>query len=206
MKIAIIGGSGKLGLGFVARLLQTSHEVVIGSRELAKAQEAAATVQNRAKPMSNMDAAAWCELAIVTVPYSAHRAILSPLRENLRGKIIIDTTVPLNPDNFFLIATESGTSAAEETNALLDHARVFGAFQTISHRILRQTDRVEDVLVAGMAEGKAEVMQLVRDLNLHPIDVGPLPASGLLERMTVLLISINKQNKVKESGLKVTGV
>ena len=38
MKIAIIGGTGKLGLGFVSRFRNTAHECAIGSRDLAKAQ------------------------------------------------------------------------------------------------------------------------------------------------------------------------
>jgi len=62
------------------------------------------------------------------------------------------------------------------------------------------------VLVAGGENGKQQVMQLIREMKLRPIDAGPLEAARLLERMTALLISINKQNKVKESGLKVTGV
>ena len=79
-------------------------------------------------------------------------------------------------------------------------------YWAISHRILRIVDRVEDVLVAGTSERKDEVLQLLRDLRLRPIDAGPLEAARLLECMTALLLSINKQNKVKEAGLKVTGL
>ncbi len=206
MKIAIIGGTGKLGLGFVSRLRHTSHECAIGSRDLAKAEAAVASIENSAKAMTNTDAAAWCDVAVLTIPYSAHCAILEPLRTGLRGKIVIDATVPLNPQNLFRMATESGTSAAEETLTLLDGAMVFASFHTISHRILRKADDVEDVLVAGPAERKPDVLELIREMNLHPIDAGPVEAARLLENMTALLISINKQNKVKESGLKITGI
>src|SRR5438045_548212 len=105
MKIAIIGGTGKLGMGFLARLQLTPHEVAVGSRDASKG-------------MLDGDAAAWCDAALVTVPYAAHRAIVSPLKDALRGKVVIDTTVPINPENFFRITTESGNSAAEETNAM----------------------------------------------------------------------------------------
>src|SRR5215471_962656 len=155
--------------------------------------------------MTNDDSEAWCDTAILTIPYSAHRSIIAPLKQALTGKMVIDATVPLNYENIFKIVTESGKSAAEETQELLESAAVFGAFQTISHRILRKTDQVQDVLVAGNPARKTAVMQLIRDMNLRPIDAGPLEAAGLLERMTALMISINKQNKVKESGLKVTG-
>jgi NADPH-dependent F420 reductase len=206
MKIAIIGGTGKLGLGLAARLVQSSHEAAIGSRDVQKAEQAAAGLDERVRGMSNIDAANWCDAAVLTLPYNAHQATLESLREALRLKIVIDATVPLDFNNLFRPATKSGNSAAEETNALLGDAKVFAAFQTISHRILRIVDRVEDVLVAGTSERKDEVLQLLRDLRLRPIDAGPLEAARLLECMTALLLSINKQNKVKEAGLKVTGL
>jgi NADPH-dependent F420 reductase len=206
MKIAIIGGTGKLGLGFVSRLQNTAHECAIGSRDHDKAQAAAASLAQPPAAFTNNGAAAWCELAVLTIPYAAHRVLIEPLQANLRGKIVIDATVPLNPQNLFRPSTESGTSAAEETSALLADAQVFGGFHTISHRILRQAGHSEDVLIAGSSQRKAEVMQFIRDLTLHPVDAGPIEASRLLESMTALLISINRQNKVKESGLKIIGI
>ena len=43
-------------------------------------------------------------------------------------------------------------------------------------------------------------------MGLRPIDAGSLEIAGHLERMTVLLLSINKANNIKESGIKITGV
>jgi len=63
-----------------------------------------------------------------------------------------------------------------------------------------------DVLLAGAAKRKAEVMELIRNMGLRPIDAGPVEVAGHLERMTALLLSINKANKVKESGIKITGI
>src|SRR5262249_12784739 len=108
--------------------------------------------------------------------------------------------------NIFQIKTTSGKSAAEETAATVKGAGVFAAFQTISHRVLRQPDASHDVLVAGGPAGKADVLDLIRSLGLHPIDAGPLEIAGHLERMTLLLLSINKANHIKESGIKITGV
>jgi predicted dinucleotide-binding enzyme len=43
-------------------------------------------------------------------------------------------------------------------------------------------------------------------MSLQPIDAGPLAVAAHLERLTVLLLSINKANRVKESGIKITGI
>ncbi len=206
MKIAILGGTGKLGLGFAGRLVRTGHDVAIGSRDQAKAGEAAAAIGGGVLAMTNSASAAWCGVALVSIPYAGHRALLEPLRNELRGKIVIDATVPIDPANMLQIKTESGKSAAEETASFAEGASVYAAFQTVSHRILQQPGVLHDVLVAGGAERKSEVMDLIRSMGLRPVNAGPIEVAGHLERMTVLLLSINKANKVKESGIKITGI
>ena len=206
MNIAILGGTGKLGLAFAVRLTQTGHAVAIGSRDAAKAQEAARTAGQHVSGMTNAGAAAWCDLAFVSVPYAGHRALLESLRAELRGKIIIDATVPIDPANILQVKTETGRSAAEETAAMVEGAEVYAAFQTVSHRILGQAGVSHDVLVAGGPSRKPEVMELVRSMELRPINAGPLEVAGHIEHLTVLLLSINKANKVKESGIKITGI
>ena len=206
MKIAILGGTGKLGLGLAVRLSQTGHDVTIGSRQAGKAEEAAKAAGAAVRGVTNGEAAAWCDIAVLSVPYASHRTVLEPLKDQLRAKVIIDATVPIDPANLLQIKTESGTSAAEETAAIIGSPHVFAAFQTISHRVLRHAGLSHDVLVAGGAERKSEVMELIRSMALRPIDAGPIEVAGHLERMTVLLLSVNKANKVKESGIQITGI
>jgi NADPH-dependent F420 reductase len=205
MKIAILGGTGKLGIAFALRLSQSGHEVTIGSRDAVKAEEAAKTIPG-IRGVTNSDAAFGCDAALVSVPYAGHGALFESLKDSLRGKIIIDATVPIDPANMLQIKTQSGKSAAEEAASLVPGADVFAAFQTVSHRVLRQRELTHDVLVAGSASRKGEVMELVRTMGLHPIDAGLIEVAGHLERMTVLLLSINKANRVKESGIKITGI
>src|SRR4051812_19489830 len=138
MKIAILGGSGKLGSGLAFRLVETGHEVTIGSRDRAKAQKAAAEAGERGMGGTNDEAASWCDLAFVSVPYSSHSALMETLREGLRGKIIIDATVPIDPSDILQVKTESGKSAAEETMSIVSGADVYAAFQTVSHHVLRE--------------------------------------------------------------------
>jgi len=206
MKVGILGGTGKLGLALANRLYRNGLAVTIGSRDSAKAVEAAKSISDEIPGAPNLEAAAWCDVAFISVPYSGHRALLGPLKHELKSKIIVDATVPIDPSNILRIKTESGTSAAEETSTIIPEADTFAAFHTISHRILRNLDASQEVLVAGGAHRKAEVMDLIRSIRLTPIDAGPIEVAGHLEHLTVLLLSINKANKVKESGIKITGI
>src|SRR5919198_5404920 len=128
MNIAVLGGTGKLGLAFAARAHHTGHDVVIGSRDAAKADEAAKKIGAGIRGMTNAAAAAWAAVAFVSVPYAAHRALLESLRVQLGGKIVIDATVSLDPMNLLQIKTESGRSAAEEASEILEGVQVFAAF------------------------------------------------------------------------------
>jgi NADPH-dependent F420 reductase len=205
MKIAILGGTGKLGLAFAVRLSE-KHEVALGSRDESRAREAAQLVGGRAAGMTNAEAAAWCELSLVAVPYNGHHTLIEPLTSQLRDKAVVDATVPIDPGNLLQIKTASGRSAAEETASLLADTEVYAAFHTISHRLLRQAGVTHDVLVAGAGRHKSQVMEVIRSMDLRPVDAGPLEVAGHIERMTVLLLSVNKANKVKESGIHITGV
>jgi 8-hydroxy-5-deazaflavin:NADPH oxidoreductase len=206
MNIAIFGGTGKLGKALAMRLHHSGHHIALGSRDRAKAAEAAAEIGGDVLADTNETAAAWCEWAVISVPYSGHRALLESVKGNLGGKVVIDATVPIDPGNLLQIKTESGKSAAEETAAMLSDADVFAAFHTISHRVVRQIGLSHDVLVAGAPHRKGEVLDFIRSLQLRPIDAGPIEIAGHLERMTTLLLSINKANKVKESGIHITGI
>jgi predicted dinucleotide-binding enzyme len=53
---------------------------------------------------------------------------------------------------------------------------------------------------------KADVMDLIRSMKLNPVNAGPIEAAGHIERLTALQLSINKANKAKESGIKITGI
>ncbi len=47
--------------------------------------------------MCNLEAAQKADIVALTVPYAAHRTTLESVKEALKGKILIDVTVPLVP-------------------------------------------------------------------------------------------------------------
>src|SRR5258706_13597696 len=99
-KFAIIGGAGELGFGLALRWAQAGADVVIGSRDAAKAQEAAARVKT-AVPSANVagfdspTAAAQANIVVLAVPFSAQAGILKSIKPGLKHTILVDTSVPL---------------------------------------------------------------------------------------------------------------
>lgn len=213
--IAVLGGTGHEGSGLAYRWAHSGYEVIIGSRSLEKAQNAAAELnallgRNAVRGMLNADAAAAADIVVLTVPYAAHRATLESVREQVQGKILVDVTVPLQPPNITVVALPPGRSAAEEAQALLGpNVRVVSAFQNVSATHLKDLGHPVDcdVLVCGDdAEAKAQVIALAQAAGMRGIDAGPLANAIVAESLTPVLVGINKRYKVKGAGIRITGI
>ena len=100
--IAILGGTGDLGTGLAQRWSRAGYPVVIGSREVAKAESALADLRRRhpettARAATNAAAAQAADIVVLTVPAAHQIATLASVRASLAGKILVDVTVPLVP-------------------------------------------------------------------------------------------------------------
>jgi NADPH-dependent F420 reductase len=213
LTLAILGGTGREGGGLAYRWAKAGYHVVIGSRKQEKAERAAEAVNARleqpsVRGMTNDQAAADCDIAVLTVPYAAHRDTLESLREPLRGKIVIDVTVPIDPQDPFRVSVPPEGSAAQEAQGILgDSAPVVAAFQNVSHSHLREDGPVPcDVLVCGDdEEAKAQVLRLVAAAGLVGWDAGALRNAVAVEGLSPILLGINRRHKVKSAGLRITG-
>ena len=215
--IGIIGGTGKEGKGLAYRWVQAGHHVIIGSRQAEKAQGAVDELKAllddsgaRLEGMENSAAVAACEIAVVTVPYSAHRPTLEGLKDVLDGKIVVDVVVPIVPPKVTKVQMPSAGSVAQEAQEILgENCRVVDAFQNISYeRLMNKDEDVDcDVLVCGKSKAAREVViGLVADTGLKGWDAGPIENAVVVEGMTSVLIGLNIQHKVKASGIRITGI
>lgn len=215
-RIAIIGGTGKEGKGLAYRWALAGHDVTIGSRAIEKAQIAADEINTlleasgaRVGGLENMQAADWADIITLTVPFNAHVSMLQSLSEVIKGKLLIDVSVPLVPPKVTIAQMpEAGSAGLEAKNTLGDGTQVVIAFQNISYeRLLRPGDINCDVLVCGSSkEARDIVVDLVNDAGMVGWDAGPLANSMVVEGLTSILLYINKRYGSKEAGIKITGV
>ena len=100
-------------------------------------------------------------------------------------------------------------SAAEQVQALLPDSRVAAAFHHIAAHELSSTDHpIECDLLScgGDAHARNVVTELGRAMGLRTLDVGPLSNAGAIEGITAVLATINRRYKLKNSGIKITGL
>ncbi len=215
LTIAVLGGTGKEGKGLAYRWARAGYRVFIGSRAVEKALLAANEVREMLgdgvilEGKSNLEAARDANIVVLTVPYSAHRETLESIKAELKGKILVDVTVPLVPPKVATVQMPAAGSAAQEAKQIVgEGVEVCAAFQNISHEhLLDNTDVECDVLVTGTSkDARNETIKLVEAAGLKGWDAGPLENSVVIEGMTSVLIGINKKYGSTHAGIKITGI
>jgi len=219
-KIAIVGGTGPEGSGLAYRWAKAGLDIVIGSRDAARAKEVAATLRARAGAGAKIDGAdnaaavAQAEIVVLTVPFAGVVALLKQLKAVWKPEqIVIDTTVPL-------AATVGGSptrmlgvwqgSAAEQTRELLPkEIALAAALQNLGAELLMADTPVDcDVLVCSDDErAKSAAAELVEKIpGTRAINGGKLENARIVESITALLIGLNIRHKVHSAGIRFTGL
>jgi NADPH-dependent F420 reductase len=213
MTIAIVGGTGAEGTGLALRFARAGARVRIGSRDHARAQAAAGRIGETAQSTQvegclNSDAVLGADVIVLTVPFESQIDTLLGLSANLPpGAVVVDVTVQLKAES----TESSGLSSAQRAvRNLPEGTRVAAAFHTLGADLLMQLDHGidSDVLIcADDPEARRVGIELVAMLpGARAVDAGPLRNARLIENLVSLLIAINRRNKVKHAGIRITGL
>ena len=217
--IAVIGGTGPAGSGLALRWARAGEAVIIGSRDAARAQQAAETIRKRAganarvSGMENSAACAASDLLVLTVPFEGQAALLKQLKPAIRpGSILIDATVPLAASVGGRASRTIGVwqgSAAQQTAELVPKGvSVAAAFHNLSAEVLNGDEDADcDVIVCSDDPNATHVaMELATKIaRVRAIDGGKLENARIVEQITALLIGLNIRHK-GHAGIRITGL
>lgn len=215
MKIGILGGTGPEGSGLGLRWAVAGHEVIIGSRLAEKGERVAAELRSAYPEGSitgtdNLTSAQAADVVVLTVPYEAQEPTLVSVKEALTGKVLITVVAPTRKPKARVWRLTSGLSAAEEAQQLIgEDVHVVAAFQNIGAHNLRDLEYKMDcdVLVCGdFKEDKKIALNLCADAGFQGVNAGALQNSSVVEGLTSVLIGINIRNKVKDAGIRISGI
>lgn len=217
--IAVVGGTGPEGFGLALRWAQAGETVIIGSRDLERAQEAAERIRQVVGPatqisgLENRAACSAADLVVLTIPFQAHATLLKQLKTAFRpGSIVIDTTVPLAASvggrSSRTLGVWQGSAAQEAAELIPKGVSVVAAFQNLASDVLNAEGPVDcDVIVCS---DDADAGKLARGLaakipGVRALDGGRLENARILEQITALLIGFNLRHKGR-SGIRITGL
>jgi NADPH-dependent F420 reductase len=217
--VAIIGGTGPAGMGLALRWARAGEKVILGSRDAARAQQAADKIAQRVGPqgqvsgLENSAACAASDLLVLTVPFEGQAELLKQLKSAIRaGSILIDATVPLAASiggrATRMLGVWQGSAAQQTAELVPKGVSVVAAFHNVSADVLNGDGDVDcDVIVCSDDPAATQVaMDLaVKIPRIRAIDGGKLENARIVEQITALLIGLNIRHK-GHGGLRITGL
>ncbi|MGW3494824.1 NADPH-dependent F420 reductase [Streptomyces sp. NPDC001020] len=193
MRIGVLG-AGNMADALATHWVRARHDVVVGGRDVSKAERLAARIGGGVRATGLRGAAESAEVVLAALPFGAGAEVVRELREELDGRVVIDCSNPVGPG--FRLLTGRGPSAAQLLAAAAPGARVVKAFNLCHEDVWRMRPPVFDgrplaVPVCGDdADAVARVGALVRDAGCEPVAGGGLDRAGLLEATAALFIGL----------------
>ncbi len=175
MKIGFVG-SGRVGTAIGTAWIKAGHEVMFSSTNLEKNKQLAATLGPNAKAGTPREAAAFGDVLVVSVPYTALPSVGKELADLIKGKIIIDTSNPIVPRDGEMGAAAREKGAGLASAEYLPGARIVRAFNAIGAArmaVANQDAGKIGMPIAGEDAKAIEVASaLIRDVGYEPVLVG----------------------------------
>jgi len=222
MKIGIIGGTGGMGKGFALRWSQ-NHNVIVGSRDAARASESAKEYTSLAKESfgqingtitgnDNVSVAKDSDVLILSIPYENIDSVCSEILSVVKDScVVVSPIVPMVKTDvgfeFIPIKENKPFSYQLVLKYMKNKSKLVSAFHVISEKKLVNPTMVldYDIFVCGDDKEAIEVVNgLINEIKgLRPIYLGPGELSYLAEISTPLLLNAMIRNKIKNPGIKI---
>jgi NADPH-dependent F420 reductase len=223
MRIGIVGGTGGMGEGFALRWC-FMHDILIGSRDVQRAREAAdkyKTIAHEAYGNSmtgsimgqdNTSLVKSSDVLILSIPYENTVDTCNiVVKEVSSNCIIVSPIVPMAKTNsgFIYVPLEQKQKPAAEVvgEILAPRSRVVSAFHSISEvklKNIRQSLDADTFVCGDDPNNVAIIENLVSEINgLRAVYLGPLSLSYQAEILTPMILNAAKRNKMKNPGIKL---
>jgi predicted dinucleotide-binding enzyme len=196
MKIGVLG-TGDVGRALGKGFITLGHEVKMGARSATneKALAWAEEMGPKASAGTFADAAAYGDVVVLATLGMANESVLTSVGpESFRGKLVIDTTNPLDFSGGMppKLAIRGDDSGGEQVQRLLPGARVVKAFNTVGNPFMFRPDfpgGPPDMFIAGNDEdAKREMSGILAAFGWGVVDAGGIESSRYLEGMCMVWV------------------
>ncbi len=205
MRVAVVGGTGSFGLALAKRLAAAGYDVVVGSRDAARAAEAGAGIG--VDGATNADACSGADLVVLATKAEATVVTAAELRASIGTTPVLSVAAELTFGASGVVPTTEATSVAARVQEVVDAPVVAGLHSLAARNLGGDAPPEEDALVCGDdAPSKAIVLELAERITAgRAIDCGPLASARALEGLTAVIVNVNKRYRA-HAGIRVTGV
>lgn len=207
MRVAILGGTGSFGRALAARLVAAGRdEVVIGSREAARAQATAAELGGGVAGATNEEAVAGADLVVLAVKAEAALETAEAVAGALGATPLLSVASALAFTRAGVLPDTDARSLAERIQDVVA-APVLAGLHSLAATNLAEGLPDEDALVCGDdTAGKAFALELAaRVVAGRALDAGPLASARTLEGLTAVIVNLNRRYRA-HAGIRVSGI
>jgi hypothetical protein len=181
LKIGVIG-SGRIGSTLGGLWVKAGHEVMFSSLDIEHDKALAAKLGGGARAGTPREAAAFGEVLLVAVPYSALPSVGKDLASQMKGKVVIDASNPIVRRDGEIAEWARQKGAGVASMELLPGARIVRAFNAIGYARMavahQSAERMGMPMASDDANAVAVASRLVREIGYEPVLVGGLAAMG----------------------------
>jgi len=205
MRIAVLGGTGSFGGALARRLAAIGEdEVVIGSRDATRAQEAAAAFG--ATGATNEEAVGGADLVVLAVKADGALDTAREIADALGDTPLLCVASELTFTKSGCIPDPAPRSLAERVQEIVAGPVVAG-LHSIAASNLGDDAPEEDAFVCGDDDPAKELaLELARRVVAgRALDTGPLAGARTLEGLTAVIVNLNRRYRA-HAGIAVTGI
>lgn len=186
--IAIIG-LGNIGLTLAQNFVKGNRKIILADRTLSKAQKIASELGGLASPSTILSAIKEANIIVPAIWFNSIQEFFKEYNHELEGKIIVDPSNPIAPDNkggFVKIIEEAASAGEILFSQLPNGAKLVKALGTLGAGSLASTaGRIPDPAVLFYATNNEEIKpvieELIVDAGFDPLYVGGIDQSIRLE-------------------------
>jgi len=216
VQIGVLGGTGPAGRSLAARLADSGHDVIIGSRSKYRALEVRDKLVGRwvghdlSISAEENEGASEAEVIVIATPWDAAAATAKSVSDRLAGKVVISMANALaKVGHEFQPLVPPRGSVAATVAAAVPESLVAAALHHVPAKELGELDEpVEsDVLICSDHASATEVTAAIVGSmpDMRPLDAGELSNAAPIEAFAAVLLQLNVRYKTR-AAVKFTGI
>lgn len=210
-KVAVIG-LGNLGKTVATNLVRGNRDIILADSVFEKANELSNLLGDKATPMNVSDTIINGDILILALHFSTIKDFLIENADFLKGKIIIDPSNPIAPDEnggFVKTIGDNESSGQIISSLLPEGTKMVKALCTLGIQSLQTASHQNPSFVQFYANNdqylNSDIEDLIRDNGFEPIRIGGIDQSIRIEVFGDLneFGAIGKPVGVNEANLKI---
>jgi len=187
-KVAVIG-LGSIGTTLATNLVRGNRSIIIADRTAEKAKSLSVKLGNLAQPRDIAAAIKEADIIVFAIWFDAIKELFKTYATELEGKIIVDPSNPIAPDEKggFKKIIGKDQSAGQVLSSLVPKdaklAKALGSLgaASLANAAFQQPEKAVEFYAADDTNINTAIEDLIRDNGFEPVHIGGLDQSIRIE-------------------------